>query len=144
MNMNHRCFLYSVITSTKLGLWPLHKPAKYVDNSFVNNPTVIKGHDGSIVKAYGDYRDDLILEIERRIYNNIKVKYDKDIFDVDSFVGHNSRDTGFTREDINEVIISDFVEWLAVAGDPDYTDISFYDRPNTFTWNYSVMADPKR
>ena len=130
-------------TPTKLGLWPLHKPAKYVDNSFVNNQTVIKGHDGSIVKAYGDYRDDLILEIERRIYNNIKVKYDKDIFDVDSFVGHNSRDTGFTREDINEVIISDFVEWLAVAGDPDYTDISFYDRPNTFTWNYSVMADPK-
>ena len=124
-------------------MWPLHKPAKYVDNSFVNNQTVIKGHDGSIVKAYGDYRDDLILEIERRIYNNIKVKYDKDIFDVDSFVGHNSRDTGFTREDINEVIISDFVEWLAVAGDPDYTDISFYDRPNTFTWNYSVMADPK-
>ena len=130
-------------TPTKLGLCPLHKPAKYVDNSFVNNQTVIKGHDGSIVKAYGDYRDDLILEIERRIYNNIKVKYDKDIFDVDSFVGHNSRDTGFTREDINEVIISDFVEWLAVAGDPDYTDISFYDRPNTFTWNYSVMADPK-
>ena len=39
------------------------------------------------------------------------------------------RDTGFTREDINEVIIRDFVEWLAVAGDPDYTDISFYDRP---------------
>ena len=39
------------------------------------------------------------------------------------------RDTGFTREDINEVIIRDFVEWLAVAGDPDYTDIVFMIGP---------------
>ena len=38
-----------------------------------------QGHDGSIFKAYGDYRDDLILELEKRIYNNIKVQYDKNL-----------------------------------------------------------------
>ena len=34
---------------------------------------MIQGHDGSLVLSYGDYRDDLILELEKRIYNNIKI-----------------------------------------------------------------------
>jgi len=129
-------------TPTKLGLWPLHIPQMYVDDTYQVPQTVIKGHDGSIVKAYGDYRDGVILELEKRIYNNIKVSYDKDIFDIDSFIGHTSRDTGFDREDLDDIIITDFVDWLAVAGDPDYTDTSFYDRTNSFTWNYSFMTDP--
>jgi hypothetical protein len=129
-------------TPTKLGLWPLHIPAIYVDDSYQTSQTVIKGHDGSIVKAYGDYRDNLLLELELRIYNNIKVKYDTKIFDVDSFIGHYSRNTGFDTEDLNDIIITDFADWLSVAGDPDYTDISFYDRTNSFTWNYSYMTDP--
>jgi len=129
-------------TPTKLGLWPLHIPVKYTDNTYQTPQQVIKGHDGSIIKAYGDYRDDLILELEKRIYNNIKVTYDKDIFDVDSFVGHKSRDTGFTNKDLDDIIITDFAEWLSIAGDPDYTDTSFYDRDNSFTWNYSFMVDP--
>ena len=129
-------------TPTKLGLWPLHIPTMYVDDTYQTPQTVIKGHDGSIIKAYGDYRDSIILEIEKRIYNNIKVKYDKNIFDVDSFIGHSSRDTGFDREDLNDIIITDFIDWLAVAGDPDYTDPSFYDRTNSFTWNYGFMTDP--
>jgi hypothetical protein len=46
---------------------------------------VIRKHDGSIIKAYGDERDDLILELEKRIYNNIKVTYDS------TLVGHTRR-----------------------------------------------------
>ena len=42
------------IPPTKLGLWS-HK-----QNMLTITQTVIKGYDGSIVKAYGDYRDDLI------------------------------------------------------------------------------------
>ena len=129
-------------TPTKLGLWPLHIPRKFVDNSYQTPQTVIKGHDGSITKAYGDYRDDLILELEFRIYNNIKVKYDVNILDIDSFVGHKNRDTGFTRQDVNDIIITDFIEWLSIAGDPDYSAVDFYDRTNQFTWNYSTMQDP--
>jgi len=129
-------------TPTKLGLWPLHFPVKYTDNTYRTPQVVIKGHDGSIIKAYGDYRDDVILELEKRIYNNIKVQYDKDIFDIDSFVGHRSRETQFTKNNIDDIIITDFIEWLSIAGDPDYTDFSFYDREDSFTWNYSIMSDP--
>ena len=129
-------------TPSKLGMWPLYIPKKYVDTSYRTPTEVIQGHDGSIIKSYGDYRDDVILELENRIYNNVKVQYDTNILDVDSFIGHASRDTGFTRDNIDDVVITDFIEWLAVAGDPDYTDISFYNRPDSFTWNYSKMTDP--
>ena len=129
-------------TPSKLGMWPLYRPTKYVDSSYRNPMEVIQGHDGSIIRAYGDYRDDLILELENRIYNNVKIQYDSNILDVDSFVGHASRDTGFTSDVIDDVVITDFIEWLAVAGDPDYTDNSFYDRTDSFTWNYSKMTDP--
>ena len=129
-------------TPTKLGLYPLHKPVIFTDNTYSTPRVLIKGHDGSVTKAYQDYRDDILLEIEKRIYNNVKVNYDINIFDIDSFLGHKTRDTGFTRLDADEVTITDFVEWLSIAGDPDYTDISFYDRANSFTWNYSIMADP--
>jgi hypothetical protein len=47
---------------------------------------MIQGHDGSQILAYGDYRDALILELEKRIYNNIKVEYDPTIFDVDAII----------------------------------------------------------
>jgi len=129
-------------TPSKMGLWPLYKPVKYIDNTYQTPQAVIKGHDGSIIKAFNDYRDDVILELEKRIYNNVKVEYDKNIFDVDSFVGHNNRDTGFNRDNIDNVVITDFIDWLTVAGDPDYTDTSFYDRANSFTWNYSSMEAP--
>jgi len=38
--------------------------------------------NGSKRKAYGDYRDDLLLELEKRIYNNIKTAYDTPSLDV--------------------------------------------------------------
>ena len=62
-------------TPTKLGLYPKFVPSKFIDNTYINSVEVIQGHDGSIMVAYGDYRDDIVLELEKRIYNNIKVPY---------------------------------------------------------------------
>ena len=73
-------------TPTKLGMWPAFAPKKYLDTTLVNPQLVIQGHDGSIVLAYNDYRDDLILELEKRIFNNIKVKYNTDIFDISKII----------------------------------------------------------
>ena len=47
---------------------------------------MIRRHDGSIIKAYGDVRDDLILELEKRIYNNCKVAYDSTLLDIHDVV----------------------------------------------------------
>ena len=39
---------------------------------------VIQGHDGSKSIAFDDYRDNIILEMEKRIYNNISVEFKND------------------------------------------------------------------
>jgi hypothetical protein len=129
-------------TPTKLGMYPKFIPSKFVDNTYKEPTEVIQGHDGSFIKAYGDYRDDLILELERRIFNNIKVNYDTDIIDIHSFIGGEYRDTNVDKESIDSSMIKDFSNWLEIAGNPDYTDFSFYERENSFTYNYSSMTSP--
>ena len=74
-------------TPTKLGLYPAYEPVKYTDNTYLQSQQVIQGHDGSKIIAFNDYRDDLLLELEKRIYNNIKVEYYSDRLDVNHFTG---------------------------------------------------------
>jgi hypothetical protein len=128
-------------TPTKLGLYPAYEPYVYVDDTYQTPTKVIQGHDGSIVVAFDDYRDDLILELERRIYNNIKQSYDATLLDIHSFKGGFYRDTTFSKEDIDDVLLVDFIRWQQLV-DSDYTDNSFYDRENQFTFNYSNMSSP--
>jgi hypothetical protein len=47
---------------------------------------MIQGHDGSLILSYGDYRDNIILELEKWIFNNIKVEYDVTIYDVNDVI----------------------------------------------------------
>ena len=129
-------------TPTKLGIYPKYVPSKFVDNTYIEPTEVIQGHDGSITKAYGDYRDDLILELEKRIYNNLKVQYDDDIIDIYEYQGGEHRNTGFSRTDINSTMLKDFASWLSVVGDIDYTTFDFYNRNNSFTYNYGSMESP--
>ena len=73
-------------TPSKLGLYPVFHPAIIDDNTYLTTTKVIQGHDGSKTVAHDDYRDALLLELEKRIYNNIKVTYDTTRLDVNDFV----------------------------------------------------------
>jgi len=130
-------------TPTKLGLYPKFEPAKFIDDTYQVPTEVIQGHDGNIFVCYGDFRDDLLLELERRIYNNIKINYDSTILDRYEFIGGESRDTGFSKWQRDKALITDFTNWLDNVSNIDYTDYSFYDRTNSFTFNYSSMTSPK-
>ena len=91
---------YVPATPTKLGLYPAWEPTQYTDNTYRTVVDVIQGHDGSIIKAYGDYRDSLILELEKRIYNNIKITYDETVFDLTDFVEGDIRDVNTPQTQI--------------------------------------------
>ena len=129
-------------TPSKLGLYPAYVPQKYSDNTYQTAVDVIQGHDGSITKAYGDFRDDVLLELEKRIYNNIKVPYDKEVVDIHEFKGSFDRDTGFSRDTINSGMMAEFIQWLEIVGSLDYTTSEFYSNTDTFTWNYGAMTNP--
>lgn len=128
-------------TPTKLGLYPKFEPKIYVDSSYNNSVKVIQGHDGSILAAYDDFRDALILELERRIFNNIKVDYNAELFDLNDYVPGAFRNTGFTRSEVDQPIIADFVQWLQLV-DEDYTEHKYFDREDSFTFNYSSLRSP--
>lgn len=112
------------------------------NDSYPEYPTghaFIRGHDGSFVLAFKDYRDLLCIEFEKRVYNNIKVDHNNVELDYANFIPGKFRKTNFTREQINRVLLKDFVDWLRYV-DNDYTINDFYNRDNQFTYNYSNMT----
>ena len=127
-------------TPTKLGLYPKYEPAIFVDDTYLEPQTVIQGHDGSITIAFGDFRDDLLLELEKRIYNNLKVEYDSTMFDIYDFIPGHTRNTDISEHQINDAMISDFVQWLQLV-DSDYTLNSSFERTESFTFNHTGMTD---
>lgn len=128
-------------TPTKLGLYKKYTPKIFVDNTFVEPKTVIQGHDGSITVAYGDFRDDVLLELEYRIYNNIKQEYDESVFDIDAVLGGYYGNALYTKSQLDNIIVPEFLKWIS-GTDIDYVRNTFFDRQNSFTYTYSNMVDP--
>ena len=122
-------------TPTKLGLYPKFEPKIYVDNTYLEPTRVIRGHDGSITIAFNDYRDNLILELETRIFNNIKVEYDPAICDIYDFIPGYSRQTDYSIDEFNRILSKYFFQWTTNI-QTDYTKDTFYDQTNSFTYNY--------
>jgi len=129
-------------TPTKLGLYPAFVPAIYLDDTYAEVPvTVIQGHDGSLMRAYGDFRDLIILEYERRVYNNIKVGYKEHLFDIKSLQPGAFRNTPYTLSEVNGILQSDFIKWAGFYG-IDFTINTVVDDANPFTWNYQGSYSP--
>lgn len=134
---------YIPITPSKLGLYPVYRPEIYVDDTYRDPAAVIQGHDGSIIKAYNDFRDDLILELEKRIFNTRRIDYDADIFDINSVLGSYYRRGEFTRAEINNIFLSDFLKWNSSLAQ-DFSSNDFFVQEESFTFNYSNSLDPQR
>ena len=133
------CFVPA--TPTKLGLWPKFEPKIYTDYSLITPRKMIQGHDGSQVLAYGDYRDDLVLELEKRIFNNIKVKYDSSIFDIYDFLPSYVRTTDYSLTEFNEVLAPQFFKWTGLIN-KDFSKSLGYDVNNPLTYNFRDYTAP--
>jgi hypothetical protein len=137
---NSTAFGFIPPTPTKLGLYKKYTPAIFVDNTYITPTKVIRGHDGSVMVAYNDYRDDILLELEKRIYNNIKVEYDPAKFDIDSVMG-GYYDTGiFSKQQVDQILEPYFLKWITNSN-VDYVNNTYYDSENSFTYTYSNMTD---
>lgn len=125
---------------TKLGLYPAFQPKIYLDDTYITPTNVIQGHDGSLIIAYGDDRDALILEIENRIYNNLKIKYDPTVFDLNLVVPGRFRSSDYSLSDINQVLENEFLRWAGFFNiDYSTNENAIYE--NEFGFNYSTQRD---
>jgi len=136
-------------TPSKLGIWPTYDPRAYLDTALLNPTWMIQGHDGSHTVLYGeivngvftDFRDAILLELEKRIYNNIKVKYDSSIFDIYDIIPGYNRTTEYSLTEFNEILAPNFYKWVKVVG-ADYTQNIKFDRTISLTFNYKDFDLP--
>jgi hypothetical protein len=127
-------------TPTKLGLYPKFVPQIYLDNTYVTPTQVIQGHDGSLTPAFGDFRDQLLLELELRIYNNLKISYYENNFNLYDYIPGKFRLTEYNLTEFNQIVTQNFLEWSG-AGRIDYTTNGDFLNGNGFTWNYRKYND---
>ena len=127
-------------TPTKLGLYPKFQPLIYTDTSYVTPTLVLQGHDGSVMIAYGDYRDDIILELESRIYNNIKSAsvYNQSLLDINTILPGAFRNKEFSYNEIFNIISPDFLKWAGTNGVDYQTNVVSTSEPKT--WNFRESA----
>ena len=127
-------------TPTKLGMYPKFTPQTFTDNTYLTSTTVIRKHDGSIIKSYGDERDDLILELEKRIYNNCKTAYDATLLNVDDVTPSAFNSTEYSLNDVTEIMGPDFYTWAGRNG-VQYINNTVFKEATPFTYNYSRSTD---
>ena len=127
-------------TPTKLGLWPKYTPKIFEDDTYRTPINVIQGHDGSITPAFGDYRDDILLELEKRIYNNLKLSELEAFSDIYSVVPGKFRRTDYSLTEINQLISASLLNWIGNNGLDISTNTTF-ESSEPFTWNYGSFID---
>jgi hypothetical protein len=125
-------------TPTKLGLYAAWRPEIYIDTTYVVPTPVIRGHDGSITVAFGDFRDQLLLEFETRIFNNLKINSAIPLSATDVIPGQ-FRTTDYSTVEINQILAPDFLTWVG-WNKLNYQQQDFNPN-NEFTWNYSAAGN---
>ena len=130
-------------TPTVMGLYKKFTPMIFIDDTYADPREVLQGHDGSITATYGDFRDSLLLELEYRIYNNIRIQYNEKIFDVDSMVAGYNGVGLYKKSQLDTIVSQEFLKWIQNTN-ISYTINSYFDSQNSFTYTYSKMSDPTK
>ena len=66
--------------------------------------------------AFGDFRDQAILELEYRIYNNIRVDYSSTLSDHRNAEPGAFRQTGYSYDEWTQLLSNSFLEWAGSNG----------------------------
>ena len=130
-------------TPTKLGLYPATIPAVILDTAYTEPTYFIAGHDGSFTKLYGsyfpetntleDFRDQVLLEYETRVYNNLKLSNVIPVEPSDILPGF-FRTTDYSYDEFLQIYSESFLNW---AGENriNYKK-QLFNKNNQFTFNY--------
>ena len=107
---------YIPSTPTKIGAYSAYIPRMELDMSYTVPAWVIVGHDGSKTMAYGDYRDNLLLELETRIYNLLQYKFRNDYvlpLRIEHIKSGYYRQTRYSRAEYLNITESYLNKWSA-------------------------------
>ena len=132
-------------TPTKLGLYPATIPAVVLDTSYNPETYFIVGHDGSFNKLYGtyntttntlaDFRDQVLLEYENRVYNNLKLSTTVPAGSYQGLIIPGFfRTTDYTYDEFLQIYSESFLNW--VGQNRINYKTQYYNVNNQFSYNY--------
>lgn len=137
----HRNSYFIPPTPAFLGMMPLHKPEKTKDYTIPTTPDIIVGHDGSTTICFGDFRDQVILDLETRLYNSVPNEIKNKItpsLTVDDWVESGTYKGQYTRDEFLSLIQSEFDRFTLQNNLPKYENVT-YDAGNPFSYNWSSV-----
>jgi len=135
---------YHPSSPSRLGIYQVYKPGIYLDSTYSPAKNVLQMHDGSIVIAYNDFRDDVILDFENNIYNTIPDDYKTENlpdFDWTIYNTTNHNVGEYSVVEFNKLLTPIIQRW-AVFNDINLSENSIYSPTDPFTWNYSKQGVP--
>lgn len=137
---NHQTSFFIPPTPSFLGIMPFTTPRIETDSTIPSNPKVIIGHDCSKTLAYGDFRDNVILTLETRIYNSIPdtIKNRASVpLMSDGFIGDQAQGY-YSQEEYLSLLQGEFDRFTTQYGLPRYENSTF-DIANPFSYNWSSV-----
>ena len=135
---------YHPSSPSRLGIYPVYTPGSYIDDTYTVSRKVLQMHDGSIIIAFNDFRDDVILEFENNIYDSIPSEYkteDLPDYDWKDYISTRYTTNDYSIEEFNKLLTPIIQRW-ATFNDLDLTVNNIYSEDDPFTWNYSKQGLP--
>jgi hypothetical protein len=137
---------YCPSTPSSLGLYPAYIPEVIYDISYTTPTYMLRGHDGSLTKLYGnytngrldDFRDIALLEFETRIYNNIKTSGQIPLVS-DEVIPGQFRQTDYSNNEILQIYSPEFLNWTG-SNRIDFRT-QYYSLSNPFSYNYNESSN---
>jgi hypothetical protein len=129
---------YVPASTAKLGLTSVYTPELYYDST--NDTDFIICHDGSQIVAFGDYKDAVILEFEKSIYNNIYSKFRHARNKWLNIEPGQNRPTQYNPEQRLSYVGDKYRLWRLQNSVSDNSNAQFYQEENPFTWNYNGVS----
>jgi hypothetical protein len=137
-------------TPSKLGLYQCFTPSEVTDSlSYSRGPTTfIQGHDGSLNRKFNDDRDRVLLELEKRIFNDIETRFvDPDYIaplSYEQLVSNHFNIKDYSYLEFNQIFRSHIYRWMTF-NDVDWqkNEPLRVNEQDWKTWNWSAIKNIK-
>lgn len=125
-------------SATSLGIHPSFIPQVITDTEYGTPIDYIVGHDGSKTAMFGDRTDEILLELEIKMYNNLETKSTADTY-MDDAVFWNSNN-GYSNAEKNYIMYPFFKKWMRRNNIDNMLNTDF-DVNDWKTWNYKSLDE---
>jgi len=126
-------------SATKLDIAPAYQPQSITDANYSSSVNFIRGHDGSLIPAYGTRVDNILLAFETLIFNNLT---DNTSSKVDSmnYGIYDSASSDYTNAEKKYIMYPFFKKWM-MRNNIDNLNNDDFDANDYKTWNYRAKDE---